>query len=281
MPKNIEKQTGSLESTELPPFPPHWTTVDGESVKERIEDVPRRLVVRKVDREAGFVTPFHSHGWGQLLWIVEGLVQVSARDIGHWVVPPQRAVWIPPFIEHDARAIQSVKMRNIYIAPQAAGRLPEQCQVVSVSPLMRELMVTMAEFDRLYDEEGAEGRLVSVFLDQFELLPEAALHLPEPTSAPLRTLAEQLRQDPANKQPLASWGRQLGMSERTLARRFQQETGMSFGQWRQQARLLEALSRIAQGQPVALIAQDLGYDSQSAFIAMFRKALGRTPGRYF
>ena len=274
MTKYIEKQT------ELPEIPKHWVTLNGKPIN-RIEEIPRRLVTRKADHEAGFYAPYHSHGWGQLLFIADGLIQVSAKGEGYWVVPPQRAVWIPAFIEHDARTIHPVKMRNVYISPEAAKDLPDHCQVVTVTPLLRELMLAMVEMETLYDEDGAEGRLVSVFLDQLVTTPEAPLYLPQPASSGLQKVALTLREDPADQRSMEEWAHELGLSARTLARRFRSETGMTFGQWRQQARLLEALTRIAQGDQVSVISQDLGYESQSAFITMFRKALGKTPGRYF
>ncbi len=270
----IEKQT------ELPEYPKHWVTVNGAPVK-RLEHIPRQLVIRKADHEAGFYSPFHSHGWGQLLFIADGLIQVSAKDIGYWVVPPQRAVWIPAFIEHDARTIHPVQMRNVYIAPEASRDLPDHCQVIHVTPLLRELILEMVSFDTLYDEDGAQGRIVQVFLDQLKTIPEAPLHLPHPKSKSLIVIAHRLRDNPADPRSIDEWATELGTSARSLARHFRQETGMTFGQWRQQVRLLAALTRIAQGDAVANVAQDLGYSSQSAFITMFRKALGKTPGRYF
>ncbi|MEH6576342.1 MAG: helix-turn-helix transcriptional regulator [Amphritea sp.] len=268
------------KQTVLPEVPSHWVTLNDEYIS-RIEDIPRRLVVRKFDYKSGFYSPYHSHGWGQLLFISEGLIQVSAEGIGYWVVPPQRAVWIPAFVEHDARTIHSVLMRNVYISPEAAQGLPNHCQVINVSPLLRELILALVGLDTLYDEDGAAGRLVSVFLDQLKAIPEVPLHLPQPGSKSLQKIAATLRAEPADKRSMDDWAIELGLSSRTLARRFRKETGMTFGQWRQQARLLSAITRIAQGDPVAHIAQDLGYDSQSAFITMFRKALGKTPGRYF
>ncbi|MBQ0756333.1 MAG: helix-turn-helix transcriptional regulator [Amphritea sp.] len=270
----IEKQT------ELPEIPKHWLTVNGKPVN-RLEHVPRKVVVRNLDHAAGFYSPFHSHGWGQLLFISDGLIQVSAKNVGYWVVPPHRAVWIPAFIEHDARTIHSVRMGNVYISPDAAKYLPSQCQVMHVTPLLRELILEMTNFETLYDDTGVEGRVVDVFLDQLKLTPEVPLHLPHPTSKLLQEIATQLRENPADQRSMEDWGKQFGTSARSLARHFRQETGMTFGQWRQQARLLAALTRIAEGDAVANIAQDLGYNSQSAFITMFRKALGKTPGRYF
>ncbi|MBN3562950.1 AraC family transcriptional regulator [Aliamphritea spongicola] len=274
MTKNNEKQTNRA------PWPAHW--ISPEDIQAGLpEDVPRKLVIRHFGHEANHYSPYHCHSWGQLLFISEGLVQVSARDIGHWIVPPQRAVWIPPFIEHDALSLQRLQMHNVYICPQAASGMPDHCQVVHITPLLRELIMALSKLPRLYDEQGADGRMVDVFLDQLKATPEVPLHLPQPKSQRLQTLTSSLQQNPADNRPLQYWADQIGCSERTLARRFHKETGMTFGQWRQQARLLEALSRIASGQPIASIAQDLGYSSQSAFISMFRKALGKTPTRYF
>jgi len=279
MTKNIEYQTSETGS-QLPEIPQHWI-VAGEQVKPRVEEVPRALVIRNVEHQPGYYAPYHSHGRGQLMFISEGLIQVSAKDSGYWVVPPQRAVWIPSYIEHDARTIHSVKMHNVYLAPEVTQELPDQCQVVTVTPLLRELILELSRLPLLYDELGSDGRLVSVFLDQLKATPQAALHLPEPKSGGLKRITQALRSKPENNDSIESWAANAGISSRTLARRFQDETGMTFSQWRQQARLLEALTRIAAGIPIATIAQDLGYSSQSAFIAMFRKALGKTPAKYF
>jgi len=274
MPSYIEKQT------KLPKVPKHWTSFDGIH-SPRIEETPRTVVVRQVSHEPGAYAPYHSHGWGQLLFISEGLMQVSARNIGYWIVPPQRAVWIPAFTEHDARTIHSVQMRNVYISPEATSILPDHCQVIHITPLLRELILAMGGFSTLYDESGAEGRLVKVFLDQLQTTPEVPLYLPHPTSKMLQRIAITLGEEPADQRSMDDWAVELGTSSRSLARHFRQETGMTFGQWRQQARLLSAITRIAQGDAIANIAQDLGYSSQSAFISMFKKALGKTPGRYF
>lgn len=260
--------------------PTHWLTKQG--VKQKISnDIPRSIVVGNKEHESGFYAPYHSHVRGQLLFISEGLIQVSAKDQGFWVVPPLRAVWLPPFIEHDARVINAVKMCNVYVSPEESKKLPKVCQVVTVTPLLREIILEIAKFNTLYNETGEEGRLVTVFLDQLKTTPEVPLHLPYPSSEVLQKVATNLITYPADTRSIEDWANDYGLSSRTFARRFSKETGMTFGLWRQQVRLLAALVRIAQGDAIAHIAQDLGYDSQSAFIAMFRKAMGKTPSRYF
>jgi AraC-like DNA-binding protein len=172
-------------------------------------------------------------------------------------------------------------MCNVYVSPEESNKLPKDCQVVTVTPLFREIILAIAKFKTLYNEAGEEGRMVSVFLDQLKATPKAPLHLPYPNSEVLQKVATNLIKHPADARSIEDWANDYGLSSRTFARRFSKETGMTFGLWRQQVRILAALTRIAQGDASARIAHDLGYDSQSAFIAMFRKAMGKTPGRYF
>lgn len=300
MTKNTEKQTINSNNTSdhIRRYDrDHWISLNGKKInqdsKSPIGSIPRLLVVRQVEHPAGHYVPMHSHSWGQLLSISEGLMQVSIKGVGHWVVPPHRAVWIPAFIEHDAKAMQNVRMKNVYIAPnknflsseqlpsQQQNQLPEQCQVIAITPLIKELINSISQLDTLYNEQGADGRLVQVLLDQLKSVPQLPLHLPLPKHKALLHIADTLKECRADNRSLKDWASELGYSERTLARYFKTETGMTFGQWRQQSRLLIAITRIAKGDSIANIAQDLGYNNQSAFIAMFKKALGKTPGKYF
>jgi AraC-like DNA-binding protein len=263
----------------------HWISYQGQPLHPA-QEVPRRIYVRNSDVYSGGVIPTHSHARGQLLFLTEGLVEAKIRDsetntVDIWIVPSHRAVWIPPYLEHEIRVIHSVKMNNVYIAPKAAEHLPPNCQVVNVSNLLRELIISIASFNALYDEKGAEGRLVDVFLDQLNLSEEAPLHLPMPQTPALKQITHTLIDHPEQHFSMLYWQQHLGISSRTLARKFLEETSMTYSQWRQQAKLLNALQRIAQGEAVANIALDLGYQSQSAFISMFKKALGKTPGKYF
>ncbi len=258
----------------------HWVSFKGTPV-QAAQLVDRRVFVRNSATGSGGVIPMHSHARGQLLFLTEGLVEAEITGSGTWIVPPQRAVWIPPFIEHEIRMIHSAKLSNVYITPQAASHLPRNCQVMNVSKLLRELIIHLANMPLLYEEQGADGRIVDVFLDQLDLSEEAPLHLPMPSSKALLKITQTLLDSPQQHYSMQYWQGQLGISSRTLARRFLDETTMTYSQWRQQAKLLNALQRIAQGDAVANIALDLGYQSQSAFISMFKKALGKTPSKYF
>ena len=144
-----------------------------------------------------------------------------------------------------------------------------------------ELIIHACEMPRLYPRSGPEERIMAVILDLIHDLKTSPLELVIPADPRLSRIYKQLRQDPSQGRTLAEWGGLVGASGRTLARLFRAETGMSFGQWRQQIRILEALIRLGQGHSVTRVALEVGYNSPSAFIAMFKKALGQTPHEYF
>ncbi|TFH22996.1 MAG: AraC family transcriptional regulator [Myxococcales bacterium] len=233
-----------------------------------------------LDYPAGEVIPPHRHDSAQLIYAVSGVMTVHTRA-GDWVVPTQRAVWVPAFEEHSIRMTGSVAMRTVYVrAGEAAGLLAE-CSVVHATDLLRELVLRIVEFSETFRADSSEMRLVSVFFDEIRAAPQIPLHLPMPADPRLRRVTDALTRNPGDQRTLAEWSRVAGASQRTLARLFAAETRMTFGQWCQQARLLSALEHLALGRSVTATALELGYDSPSAFIQMFRRAMGTTPGRYF
>ncbi len=239
------------------------------------------VLARARECPADHIIDWHTHQRAQLLYAVKGVMRVTTEN-GVWVVPPQRAVWIPPGISHHVQAQGTpLSIRSLYIREDALDGLPDICCVVTVSPLLRELIVEAMHLADDPPADSPDARLIRVLLDRIEGLPVAPLHLPMVNDPRARKITDALLADPADTRTLQDWAVDLGASERTLARLFTRETGITFGQWRQQAKLLAALARLARGESVTAVAFDLGYASQSAFIAMFRRALGRTPGRYF
>ena len=244
------------------------------------QDVPRPIGAMAKDFADGHFIPPHAHERSQIIYASCGVMRVRTPQ-GAWVVPPHRAVWVPAGVVHDVRMAGAVAMRTLYIAPEAVRTLPAECCVVAVSPLLRELILRAVELPLLYDETGAEGRLMTLILDELRALPVLPLNLPMPADPRLLRVCRAILAEPGAARALGDWAGEVGASSRTLARGFVRETGMTFGRWRQQARLLEALTRLAQAQSVTTIALDLGYESPSAFTSMFRRALGRTPSAYF
>jgi len=230
--------------------------------------------------EPGAVIPLHHHPFAQLLYASSGVMTVTTEH-GTWVVPPDRAVWVPARVDHTIRMTGRVSMRTLYLSDALGPLAGGACCVVQVSALLRESILRAMAFAKPYAEQGAEARLVAVIADEIRAAPTAPLHLPLPRDPRARRVADALRANPGDPRTLVDWARAAGASVRTLERVFERETKLPFGAWRQQARLLRALEELASGEPVTTVALDLGYETPSAFIAMFRRALGTSPGKYF
>ena len=242
--------------------------------------VPRPVAAMAKDFPDGFHIAPHSHERAQLIFAAQGAMLVSTRE-GTWAVPPQRAVWMPGGITNEIRMAGAVAMRTLYVRRDASPRLPSRVRVLAVSALLRELILRACELPVRYDEAGAAGRLMSLILDEIAALPAIALDLPLPRDERLARICRALRANPGDARTLDDWAREAGASARTVARLFVKETGLPFAGWRQQARLLAAMALLAARQPITRIAGDLGYDSPSAFTAMFKRALGAPPSAYF
>jgi AraC-like DNA-binding protein len=228
----------------------------------------------------GHVIHSHSHHWHQLIYASRGVMTVNTAT-GSWVVPSHRAVWIPALIEHSIHMLGVVHMRTLYLRTSLSRSLPRDCCVVNVSPLLRELILHTIQIGMLDRNIPFQRRLTGVILDQLQTLRTVALKLPMPTDARAVRVAEVLRKNPGDQRPLDQIAKETGASKRTLERLFVNETEMSFGRWRQQLRVLEALRLLAAGKPVTAVAFEIGYESTSAFISAFKTSLGTTPGRYY
>jgi AraC-like DNA-binding protein len=244
-----------------------------------LDDPARPVVALASDHPGPLRFPLHHHFRAQLLYAVAGVMTVSTGE-GTWVVPPQQAVWVPPGIRHEVESAAPLAMRTLYIHPAATEGLPRGCCVVTVPPLLKELILAAVTLPERYSPDGPEARLLAIIPDQLRRLEPEPLHLPIPSDRRLLGITDALTGHPADGRSLADWARTAGASERTLARLFRRETGMTFGAWRQRLRLLSAIGRLAEGQSVTSVAFDLGYESPSAFVAMFRRELGAPPTRY-
>lgn len=243
--------------------------------------LPRPIMVRAFEMPAGAAFTPHSHDWGQLAYASEGITLVRTVEAA-WTVPPAQAVWIPPHVEHDIKApVTGAAFRSVYLDRSIAEAMGPTCRVLQVPRLLRELINHAAHCPVDYDELGPDGRLMRVLLDQIlGLKDEKPLHLPMPKDARLRRLVDLLMQNPGDSRAMAVLAREVGASVRTLARRFVDETGLSLGDWRRRLKVVSAVERLSAGVPVTTVALDLGYESPSAFIAMFRKTVGCTPTAY-
>ncbi len=222
----------------------------------------------------------HHHPTAQLIHAVQGVMVVST-DAGQWIVPSTRGLWMPAGEEHQIRMVGEVHVRTVYIRPDAGPGLPVQCQVVGISPLLRELILAAIEVPRPYAPDSRDGRLMALLLDEVAVLPSLPLRLPQPSDPDLLAISQAIAAEPDDASTLGDWAERLGIDAKTIQRRFARQTGMTFGQWRQQARLIMALEQLACGVKVVDVALNLGYGSPSAFATMFKRQFGSTPSAYF
>lgn len=230
--------------------------------------------------ERSFSRGPHRHASSQLIYAISGIVGVTTSR-GTWIVPPNRAVWVPAEVEHATRSYGPVRFRAVHVASGTGCALPSECSVVAVSPLLRELILRLVALDGQGERGPFAQRVSQLLLEELSFHRIQPLSLPMPQDARLGALCSELRSDPARKTTLEQAAASLGMSRRTFMRLFLRETGLTFGRWLQQARLLEALPLLAAGHSVLSVALDCGYQSPSAFAATFRRSLGTSPRNYF
>ncbi|MFZ4877553.1 AraC family transcriptional regulator [Janthinobacterium sp. Mn2066] len=244
-------------------------------------ELPRPLIATARSYAAGLHFPLHSHPRGQFAYAATGAISVLTPQ-GNWLVPPQRACWLPAGLEHGMQMHGDVTMLNLFISAQAVanGGLPVHCSVLDTSPLLRQLLAEAVKLDSLYAKNSREGRLMALLLDEIGLMAPLALNAPLPQEPRLACLCTELLLQPGLDIDVDTMAARAGMSRRTFTRLFRQQTGLGFAQWRQQACLLNAITRLAEGQAVTRVAFDLGYGSASAFTAAFRKVLGKPPSGY-
>jgi AraC-like DNA-binding protein len=245
-------------------------------------DVPRLELNGPTYRELGHrdTIDWHYHDMQQLVYPSSGVLAISTA-LGTWIVPPQRAVWIPARVAHAHEAHGPTQMRTLAFPASVDPLGLDRPAVLTVSGLLREIIAELtSSADPAYTARQ-RADLERVALDQVRRVGQLPLLLPALADDRLRMIAEFFRQDPADKRTLAEFGAAAGASERTLTRLFRQETGMSFPQWRTQFRLLHALVLLATGTSVTSTALACGWSNPSAFIEAFHHAFGSTPGRFF
>lgn len=221
----------------------------------------------------------HNHPRGQLTALRHGLLTFGT-DEGAWVVPADHAVWMPPHHPHFGYSHGPFDGWSCYVAEPACTDLPDHPCTIRVSGLLREAVIRAAGWEGEALDDG-QLRLALVILDELRAAADEPFGLAVPRDPRLVRIARALLEDPGDRRGIGEWAAWAAISERTLSRRFVAETGHSFTSWRQRARMMRALELLADGAPVTSVALDLGYDSVSAFIALFKRMLGSTPTAYF
>jgi AraC-like DNA-binding protein len=243
---------------------------------QRQPDSAPQISAESDDRADGVTSGMHALTAGQLCWVSDGALRVYS-SAGTFVTSPQYAVWIPRRTAHEAAKWGSGRHYSVRFWDSLNHDLPRSCCTVHMNARLREA-VLQAERARALD---APHPLPAVFIEEIRDAGMRPLEISTEQPARLKPLMATLLQQPSNPRSLEEWASELRMSPRTLTRTFQREVGMTYRDWRRQAQLMHALERLAQGQPVSTVAQQVGFKSVSMFIQMFRSSMGTTPGRYF
>lgn len=243
------------------------------------QSVPRPVAAMSKRFGDGQRIAAHCHPRAQLIFAVSGTMSIDT-DRGTWLVPPDRALWMPAGETHAITMGGDVDMRTLYLDASLPVRQQRDCEVLSVTPLLRELIVRATELPVIYDETGPAAAVITLILDEIRGAPSLPLNLPMPTDRRLLRICRLVQRDLEADHPREHYAAEAGLSARSMSRLFRAETGLGFSEWRQRARLLAALGRIGGGARITEVALDLGYSSPGAFAQMFRRAIGVPPSRY-
>jgi AraC-like DNA-binding protein len=224
----------------------------------------------------GHLTPRHEHGWPQLLYASSGVMAVETPQ-GSWIVPPQRAIWLPAGTWHVARMLTEVNLASLYLRQTDDSSLT--CEVVEITPLLRELLVSAIDIDFSGALTRRESLLAALIAEELAAAKRGGSPIPMPEDGRLLLFCKHVLDDPSLHVSLERHASAVGLTPKTVARHFQRELGMTFREWRQLVQSSYAVAHLAQGDPVKVIASRLGY-SPSAFSVMMRRALNRTPASF-
>jgi len=218
----------------------------------------------------------HRHDMHELLWGTRGTVTAETAD-GFFAVPDLVGVWIPAGVMHRVSSAPGTGFYCTYVAIPVPDRLMGRTLAVTVPRAARELMIHLREQDLPAD---ARLRAAEVIIDLLQPARLGPLTVPMPSDPRLITITTGLLASPADARTFEAWAREANGSVRNLARLFEHQTGMGFAQWRTLARMREAVTLLASGHPVNVVARRVGYRTPSAFVQAFSKVMGRTPGGY-
>lgn len=244
----------------------------------RSDGIDRPVLAFGTDYPDGTLLPWHHHARAQLLYAAVGTMRVDTES-GTWIVPPQQAVWIPVEQSHQV-LMQRASTRSLYIDPSVAPRPGQRCDVLQVTPLLRQLLIEAVQAPAGYKAGQRDGVLFDLLLHEISRAAVLPVHVPLPASPGLLDLCRRFLHAPDIRMTIDDWARCLSMSRRSLNRLFRRETGTTFLDWRQRASVLAALSRLADGTHVTVVALDQGYESPAAFTTMFKRILGKPPSAF-
>ncbi|MEN0039138.1 MAG: helix-turn-helix transcriptional regulator [Cellvibrio sp.] len=247
---------------------------------DELQYVPRPIVAWGGHYASGDEIPIHTHRRAQLLYAVEGVMRVITPN-SVWTIPSHRALWVPPNVEHHSFMMSDLEMRTLYVSEDVPLALGKECRAISVSGLLRELILGLLQEPAEYPIPGRGEHLVALILTEINRAATQSVEIPWPQDRRLQTVCQFVMNSPGVSHTIDDLAAMAGASARTLIRLFPKETGLKYHQWVQQVQLAEALCRLGRGESIARISNFLGYSNPSAFSAMFKRNFGVTPNQYF
>lgn len=221
----------------------------------------------------------HSHPRAQLIYATSGVMNVVVKN-KIWVVNPLQGLWIPGEMEHQVSFQKNVNLYSVFIDPSFSNTLPSTSFSFDISTFLKQLIFKIISFENNENPTASQKKIMDVFLDELALIQSSSTFLPTSNHTELKNILLLIMNDITCKYNIEHYANLACMSSRTLSRLFIKELGMNFSDWRIRLKLLEAIKRLGEKQPIKEIAFDLGYETTSAFIYMFKKNLGTTPSNY-
>lgn len=154
------------------------------------------------------------------------------------------------------------------------------CEVLQISPLLRQLLIETIDIPRDYEDDARDGLVMRLLIAELNQAQTAPVAVPSPRHPELAARCHEFLKNPQVSESIDQWANRLSMDRRRFTRLFRRDTGMSFVEWRQQACLSAAIPRLIAKEPVTSIALDLGYESIAGFSTMFKKAIGVSPSAF-
>jgi AraC-like DNA-binding protein/mannose-6-phosphate isomerase-like protein (cupin superfamily) len=226
----------------------------------------------------GYEIALHQHDRDQLLYAISGVMRLQT-EYDAWIVPPDRAVYIPASLSHSVTMFGTVDMRTLYIAAKKDDAGLKQTRVHAVSELLRQLILALSDEPVDYSPNSRGDRIARLIELELARATELSPGIPLPNDQRLQMLCAAVLSDPADRRTLDDWALIVGASTRTLSRLFERDVGLNFNSWRQRVRFHNALEALSRRIPIARVAERSGYNSASAFSAAFKKQMGVLPSQ--
>ena len=243
---------------------------------DSVEHLEHKIISIETQYPEYHILDMHVHKRAQLLYGAEGTIHVMTQH-GNWIIPPERAVWIPAGIPHQLM-MYKVKTCSLYILPEYSPRQSIGCEVLSISPLLRQLLLKAPSLNEPFSQH--DDLVFELILKELSDSSSVDLHLSLPENEVLLKACQAFLKEPNIHTSPKEIAETLCISERHFSRIFKNEMGMSFSKWRQHACIFLSLEKLIQKKPIHRIAYDLGFQNPAAFTTLFQRTLGMSPSKF-